>query len=399
MTSQAQEFDFSEDLLELRAVVREFCADLSSEEIVRKTMESESGYDRVLWRRLATELGVFGLSVPEELGGDGVGHPAQALVFEELGAALVCGPVIGTLALGIPALVQTAASADGERAAALLRSAIGGETVLTVAAPIADGAYDPDASSLTARPSDDGWIIDGVAEHVPDGMSAEVVLAAARTDTGVSLFAVNVPQEGLERSPLTTMDLTRRQARLEFSGVRGELIADASMTEAACEHAARVGAVFVAAEQVGGAQAMLDRTVAHARERLQFGQPIGAFQAVKHKCADMLMLVEQAKSVAYHGAWSLDGGEEDTRLAASLARAVASEAYYRVTATAIQLHGGTGFTWEYPAHLYFKRAVADSAVLGTPERHYDLVAERALDCPPRSGSDGDTAVELHLGAQ
>ncbi|GAA4743465.1 acyl-CoA dehydrogenase family protein [Nocardioides endophyticus] len=374
-----QEFAFDEDLLELRRMVREFCQEVSPEDVVRTTMETESGWDPVLWKRLGSELGVLGLAVPESLGGDGVGLVASAIVLEELGAALVCGPVVGTLALALPAL---SVLPDHETAGELMADAVVGERVLTLVAPLAGGTFDADALSVSATSSGSagaGWTLHGVADHVPDGAIADTLLVVARTSDGAALFLVDAAAMGLTATPLTTMDLTRRQARLELDDVPARLLADELATPGICEHAAQVGAVLLAAAQVGGAQAMLDRTVEHARTRLQFGQAIGAFQAVKHKCADMLMAVEQARSLAYHGAWALQDGTDDPALAAALARAVVSETYFRVSATAMQLHGGSGFTWELPIHLHLKRAVSDGIALGSSEDAVERVARLVLD--------------------
>lgn len=371
-----QEFEFTEDLLALRQMVREFCHDVSPEAVVRATMETDTGYDPVLWRRLGTELGALGLSVPESLGGDEVGLVAPAVVFEELGASLLCGPVVGTLALAVPAL---SVLPDQEVAKGLLDGALAGECVLTLVAPLAGGTFDIDALTVSATSSADTWTLHGVAEHVPDGLAADTLLVVARTSEGACLFVVDADAAGLTRTDLPTMDRTRRQARIDLVDVPARRIADEQQTPAVCEHAAQIAAVLLAAEQVGGAQTMLDRTVEHARTRVQFGQAIGAFQAVKHKCADMLMAVEQARSVAYHGAWALQDGTDDPALAASLARAVVSEAYFRTSATAMQLHGGSGFAWEVPVHLYLKRAVADGIVLGSAEQAIERVAAFALD--------------------
>lgn len=378
MTNAAttQEFALSDDLLELRQMVREFCREVSSEAVVRSTMESETGFDPVLWKRLGSELGVFGLSTPEALGGDEVGLVATAILFEELGASLLCGPVVGTLALALPAL---GVLPDRDVAAELLAGAMSGERVLTLVAPYGDGTFDAETLSVSATGGSDSWTLHGVADHVPDGLTADTLLVAARTADGAALFLVDAAAAGLTRSALTTMDLTRRQARLDLDGVAATRIADELQTPGVCEHAARVAAVLLAAEQVGGSQVMLDRTVEHARTRLQFGQPIGAFQAVKHKCADMLMAVEQARSVAYHGAWALQDGTDDPALASSMARAVVSEAYFRTSATAMQLHGGSGFTWELPIHLHLKRAVADQTVLGSVGQAVERVAQLVLD--------------------
>lgn len=371
-----QEFEFSEDLLELRQMVRMFCQEVSDEEVVRATMASDAGYDPVLWKRLGSELGVLGLSVPEALGGDDAGLVATAIVFEELGASLVCGPVVGTLALAIPAL---SVLPDTDVARDLLAGAMAGESVLTLIAPLTDGTFNAEDVTIVATATDDGWTLDGSANHVADGLAADTLLVVAQTPAGAALFAIDGAAQGVQRSALTTMDLTRRQALVELSGVAARQIADSTATAQVCEHAAQVAAVLIAAEQVGGAQVLLDTTVEHARTRLQFGQAIGAFQAVKHKCADMLMALEQTRSVAYHGAWALQDGTDDARLAASLARAVASESYYRIAATSMQLHGGLGFTWELNVHLYFKRAVADQIVLGSTEQAIERVAQFAVD--------------------
>lgn len=371
-----QEFAFDEDLLELRRMVREFCQEVSPEDVVRTTMETETGWDPVLWKRLGSELGVLGLAVPESHGGEGAGLVATAIVMEELGAALLCGPVVGTLALALPAL---SVLPDHETAGELVAGAIAGERALTLVAPLAGGTFDADALTVSATASGDAWTLHGVADHVPDGSIADTLLVVARTSEGAALFVVDAAATGLTATPLTTMDLTRRQARLELDDVPAHRVADELATPGVCEHAAQVGAVMLAAAQVGGAQVMLDRTVEHARTRLQFGQAIGAFQAVKHKCADMLMAVEQARSLAYHGAWALQDSTDDPALAAALARAVVSETYFRVSTTAMQLHGGSGFTWELPIHLHLKRAVSDGIALGSSEAAVEQVARLVLD--------------------
>ncbi|BCB89833.1 acyl-CoA dehydrogenase family protein [Phytohabitans suffuscus] len=377
------EFEFTEDLDDLRAMVRKFCTEFSPEPVVRATMETGAGYDPELWRRLGTELGVLGLAVEEEFGGAGAGLVAQAVAVEEMGATLVCGPVLGTLALAIPLL---SVAGDDVTRRAYLPDLVDGVRTATVAAPLSGGTFDAAAVTATAKAEGDGWkaggdgwVVSGRLDFVPDGAGADLLLVAARTEHGVALFAVDAAADGVRREPLATLDLTRRQATVVLSGAPARLVAGEKQAPDALAHAARVGAVLLAAEQVGGGQAMLDRTVEHVTNRYQFGRPLGSFQAVKHRCADMLVAVEQARSAAYHGAWALQDGTDDPQLAASIAKAVASEAYSRVAAAAIQLHGGIGFTWEHPAHLYFKRATADSLTLGTVAQHVDLVAGIALD--------------------
>ncbi|MEU1304451.1 MULTISPECIES: acyl-CoA dehydrogenase family protein [Streptomyces] len=370
-----QEFEFDDEIVELRSVVREFCAEFSPEALVREHMESELGYDPALWRRLGTDLGVLGLAVPEAYDGDGVGLVAQAVVVDELGAALACGPVLGTLALAMPTLV---ALSDEDAKRELLPSLCSGERVATLVAPLATGVLDEGAVTIEAT-ENDGWRLTGEVALVPDGAAADTLLVLARTSDGLALFAVAGDADGLTRTALTTLDLTRRQAAVSFATTPAQLLASGTEAVGAVERAALVASVLLAVESVGGAQRMLDVTVAHVSTRKQFGQPVGAFQAVKHRCANLLIAVETARSAAYHGVWALQDGTDDPQLATGLAKAAASESYQAVSAGAIQLHGGLGFTWEGSPHLYFKRASTNGLTLGTATQHLDRVAALTLD--------------------
>lgn len=383
-----REFEFDDEIIELRSMVRAFCAEFSPESVVRTTMESELGHDPDLWRRLGGELGVLGLAVPEAYGGDGVGLVAQAVVVDELGAGLVCGPVLGTLALAMPAL---AAIADEDAKRELLPPLCSGDQVATLVAPLADGGLDETAITVGAERAGERWLLSGEVDQVPDGASADLYLVVATVGVGseagpgpdpspgLALFAVPGDAAGLTRTPLTTLDLTRRQAAVALDATPARLLATGPEVARVCERAAQVAAVLLATESVGGAQRMLDITVEHVSTRRQFGQPIGAFQAVKHRCANMLIAVETARSAAYHGAWALQDGTDDPQLAASLAKAVASEAYHAVSTGAIQMHGGLGFTWEGVPHLYFKRASTNGLTLGTATQHLERVAGLTLD--------------------
>lgn len=371
-----QEFEFTGELTELRTMVREFCAELSPEAVVRETMTSESGFDNTLWRRLASELGVLGLAVPERFGGEGAGLVYQAVVVEELGAALVCGPVLGTVCLAMPVL---GALSDDAVKAEYLPALVQGERVATLAVPTAHGTFSADQVTVQATRAGDGWTLSGGLTQVPDGMTADLLLVAARTADGVALFAVEGGAEGVARTALSTLDLTRRQADIALDNAPARRIAAEDECAHVCEQALLVASALLAVEQVGGSQRMLDATVEHVRGRLQFGQPVGAFQAVKHRCANMLVALEQARSAAYHAVWALQDGTDDARLAVSLAKAVASESYTWISSSAIQLHGGLGFTWEGSPHLYFKRATTDALILGSAEEHIDHVAARTVD--------------------
>jgi alkylation response protein AidB-like acyl-CoA dehydrogenase len=370
------EFEFSDEMGELRTVVRGFCDQRSPESAVRTAMESELGHDPNVWRSLGAELGILGLAVLEADGGDGAGLVYQAVVVEELGAALLPGPVLGTLCLAIPAL---AALSDGQVKKDYLPGLIGGDVIATLAAPTVRGEFAPDRLTVSAARDGDAWSLTGMADYVPDGATADLILLPAACADGVALFAVEGTAAGFERTALFTMDRTRRQAHLRFDGADARRIADPRETAAVCAQALRTATALVAVSQVGGAQRMLDVTVEHVRTRLQFGQPVGAFQAVKHRCANMLIEVEQARSAAYHAVWALQDGDDDPELAVALAKAVASDAYASVSRAAIQLHGGQGFTWEASPQLYLKRATADLLTLGTGTEQTENVARLVLD--------------------
>lgn len=354
-------FVFTPEQHDLRAGVRRFLARHGDEVTLRRLMATEPGHDPATWARLGGELGVLGLAVPEELGGAGGGPVDQAVAVEECGAALLPGPLLGTVGLAIPALVALGAAEE-------LAPLVAGARTAALAAPDRGGRFAADLVTVTER----GGRLRGQVAQVVDG-TADVLLVAARGADGVGLYAV----QGGERRVLSTLDQTRRQAAVTLADEPGRLLtADA---QAPIAHALRVGAALLAAEQVGGAQRLLDLTVAHAGQRLQFGRPIGSFQAVKHRCADMLVLVEHARSTAYHAAWALQTGSADAQLAVSVAQATCSEAYRRVALDTVQLLGGIGFTWEHPAHLYLKRAVTDAALLGSAAQHREHVAALVLD--------------------
>jgi alkylation response protein AidB-like acyl-CoA dehydrogenase len=380
---QARPFVFSEEQRDLRAAVRRFAADNADEQTVRRLMESDPGFDAKAWARLGSELGVLGLSVPEEQGGVGGTLVDQAVAVEELGAALYPGPLFGTVALAIPALV---AASDGPVRSELLGPLAEGTRTAAVAVADRAGAFDPATVTVRATPAGADWTISGTAERVVDAGAADDLLVAATGPDGVALYAIDATAGGVERTPLTTLDLTRRQATLRFTDVSARLVAGPDDAERVIGHALAVGSALLAAEQVGGAQHLLDLTVEYAKGRVQFGRPIGSFQAVKHRLADMLVDLEHARSTAYHAVWALDDGSDDPALAACIAQATCSEAYARIAADTIQLHGGIGFTWEYQAHLYFKRAVTDAALLGSAEQHRARIARLVLDTASGAGA-------------
>jgi alkylation response protein AidB-like acyl-CoA dehydrogenase len=258
-----------------------------------------------------------------------------------------------------------------------LPSIAAGDTIATLAFTEDAGRWELEAVTTAAKKSGDTWTLSGHKSFVLDGHTAGLILVAARTPAGLSLFAVEADASGLTRTPLSTMDQTRKQARLEFADTPATLVGRDGDAAPGLEKTLQLAAVALAAEQVGGAQRVLDNAVDYAKNRMQFGRPIGSFQAIKHKCADMLLQVESAKSAAYYGAWAAATDDDDElALAASLAKSYCSEAYFHCAAENIQIHGGIGFTWEHHAHLYFKRAKSSELLLGDPAYHRELLAQR-----------------------
>jgi alkylation response protein AidB-like acyl-CoA dehydrogenase len=290
-------------------------------------------------------------------------------VFEELGRANACLPYFSTVALAANLLL---AVPDDEARQAYLPGIAAGETVATVALLEEAGRWDADGVRLVAERAGAGWRLRGEKLFVVDGHVADLVLVVARAPEGVSVFAV---EDGYQAVLMRTMDLTRKQARLRFDGTPARLVGVAGEGWSAVEAMLDRAAVALACEQVGGARWCLEAAVGYVSGREQFGQVVGSFQAIKHKCADLLLDVEQGASAAYNGVWAVADAEagatstDAVPLAASLAKACCSRAFESVAAEAIHLHGGIGFTWEHPAHLYFRRARASGVLLGSAQHH------------------------------
>ncbi|MHB1503992.1 MAG: acyl-CoA dehydrogenase family protein [Acidimicrobiales bacterium] len=366
-------FAFSEEQEELRRSVRRFLDDKSPMTEVRRLMETTEGFDRAVWEQMANQLGLQALGIPEAYGGAGFGQVELTVVLEEMGAALLCAPYFSTVALGSNAILS---SGDEGAKKDLLPGIAAGETIATLALTEASGTWDLGSITTTASEMAGGWTLDGVKMFVIDGHVADLLLVAARTAEGISLFAVEAGAPGLERSALATMDQTRKQARVALSGTPARLIGEQGAAGPVLSRTLDLAAVGLAAEQVGGAQRCLDMSVDYAKTRVQFGRPIGSFQAIKHKCADMLLEVESAKSAAYYAGWAAAEDSDELPVVASLAKSYCSEAYFHAAAENIQIHGGIGFTWEHDAHLYFKRAKSSELLFGDPSYHRELLAQR-----------------------
>jgi alkylation response protein AidB-like acyl-CoA dehydrogenase len=366
-------FGFSEEQEELRRLVRRFLEEKSPETEVRRLMATAEGYDEAVWRQMADQLGLQAMIIPEAYGGAGFSFVELEVVLEEMGAALLCAPYFSTVALATTALLS---SKDESAMSTWLPSIAAGDTIATLAITEDSGRWELDAVTTSAKKSGDAWTLSGHKSYVLDGHTAGLILVAARTAAGLSLFAVESGATGLTTTPLATMDQTRKQARLEFADIPATLVGRDGDAGPGLERTLQLAAVALAAEQVGGAQRVLDNAVDYAKNRMQFGRPIGSFQAIKHKCADMLLQVESAKSAAYYGAWAAATEDDELALAASLAKSYCSEAYFHCAAENIQIHGGIGFTWEHHAHLYFKRAKSSELLLGDPAYHRELLAQR-----------------------
>ncbi len=332
-------------------------------------MDTERGYDHVVWCQMAKELGLHGIAVPERWGGAGAGMPELAVVFEEMGAALLCSPFFATVGLAVQALLN---SGDESAIEELAPKLLDGSLVATLVLNGSLDAWDPDAVEITARRDDADYRVSGDAALVLDGHIADLIFVAAKTAHGTSLFAVQASAAGLQREPLRTLDRTRKVARLRFDGVTARLIGGDGQAAEGLARTSDLALIALASEQVGAAQRCLDTAVGYAKERIQFGRPIGSFQAIKHRCADMLVLVEGARSAVFHACEATD--DDERAVAASVAKAVCSEALLQVSLDNMRIHGGIGFTWEHDAHLYLRRAKSTELMFGHPDHHFARLA-------------------------
>lgn len=374
-------FAFSDEQEELRKSARRFCEEQFSSEVVRRIMETESGIDEELWTRMAQELGWQAMIIPEEFGGAGFGYVELIVLMEEMGRAVVAAPFFSTVCLGANTLLVAGSKEQKEE---LLPGIAEGTRIATLALTEDSGRWDADGIAATYAKDGGDYVLNGKKTYVLDGYTAHTVIVAARAEgstgaDGVSLFAVDGDAKGLGRRALATMDQTRKQAEISLDKVRvpaSALVGEEGDGWATVVKVLDLASVALAAEQCGGAQQCLDMSVDYAKVRVQFGRPIGSFQAIKHKCADMLVEVESAKSAAYYAGWAAREDNEELPITAPLAKAYCSEAYFHCAAENIQIHGGIGFTWEHDAHLYFKRAKSSELMLGDPSYHRELLAQR-----------------------
>ena len=366
----AFDFEFTDEHDELRATIRAFLADKSNEAIVREQITTDRGWDPDTWSQMAEELGLAGLIIPEEHGGAGYTYVELLIAMEEMGRALACAPFLGNAVFAANTLQLCADRATQED---LLAGIAAGRSVVSVAWAEPNGRWDPGSIEMRARAKGDGFELEGRKAWVLDGHVADTLLVAARTNAGLGLFRVEADAEGLTRELVPSLDLTRKLAHLELAATPARRVSEGDQT-GNLGRALALTTAALAAEQVGGAQMCLEMATDYAKTRLQFGRPIGSYQAIKHKCADMLVEVEFAKSAAYNACFAAANDEEDFLEAAALAKSYCSEAYFHAAADNIQIHGGMGFTWEHPAHLYFKRVKASEILFGDAAHHREVLA-------------------------
>ena len=360
----------TEEQEDFRRTVRRLMADLSPESTVREQITDREGFDQNTWRRLA-ELGMLGIAVPEQFGGAGYGPVEAGLFAAEAGRVLLVSPYFSSVILAANTLAAVGAD---KVCASTLAGICGGRTTATLAVLDRTGAWGPGHTNVTAARLNHGWNLSGSASFVPDVMTADVLLVPGRMDDGLGLFLVDSHADGVLRSSMETVDMTRKLGHLCLDGTVGQLLSNRPEAESLLEHVLDLALVQIAAEQAAGTRRVLELAVEHAKVRHQFGRPIGSFQAVKHLCADMLIQAEQADAAAAAAAATAAVGGQDLSVVASIAAVCCSEAFLTVAENAIEVFGGIGFTWEHPAHLYYRRALADHALLGTPTWHRERIA-------------------------
>lgn len=351
----------SEDRRQMVESVRRLLADRHGEAVVRKTMETPSGIDEGVWR-LLVELGLPGLVIAPEYEGLGGGAIEAEAIMEEAGAALLSAPLLsGWMAA---ALIE---AADDTAAKARLLPQIARGAIASVAFTGDAGSWTPEGVAISATQGGNGWMLNGTASFVLHGQNAEILLAIARTPDGYGVFEVTSDASGLKTEALPTFDRTLRLARLTFDGVAATQLGSGGWD--AVDTMLKLALVALAGEQAGGAKRVLEFTTRYAKERIQFGRPIGSFQAIKHMAANLLLETESAISVARAAAAALANDAKDADELVALAAFTCADAYNKVTADAVQMHGGIAFTWAHPAHLYLRRARADKQLFGDSD-HY-----------------------------
>ena len=368
---------FTEEQDMLKRSARNFVENECPPEYVREMWENDEGITQEVWNKMA-ELGWMGLLVPEEYDGIGMSFQDLAVVFEEMGRGPMPGPFFSSVVLG-GETIRLACTEEQKKA--VLPGIAMGETRATLALMECDPLLSPAGiESVKAVPAADGYAINGIKLFVPDAHTADYIICAARTDEGadtakgISLFLVDAKTSGLSIELLKTMDGGRKQCEVNFENVavpESALMGQKGEAWPIISKVADIANAALCMEMVGGMEKSLELTVDYAKTRIAFDQPIGSYQAIKHMCADMMLITESARSVAYYAAWAVSEDTPDAPEAVSMAKAYCSETYRKATGDCIQIMGGIGFTWEHDAHLYFKRARCNEHLFGDAAFHKD----------------------------
>jgi alkylation response protein AidB-like acyl-CoA dehydrogenase len=381
------DFGFSEEQEMLRQSVREFLAGECEMTYVRKMMDDDRGYSDEQWKKMA-ELGWTGLIFPEQYGGAGLNMVDMVVVLEEMGRVVMPGPFFASVILGGLAIDLAGNEEQKQR---YLPGVAAGTTKATLAQVEESGRWDAEGIALPAKADGEGFRLSGTKLFVHDAHNADIMIVPVRTGgagvDGVTLLIVDAKAKGVSTRLLKTMDQTRKLGEVRFDDVRvgkESVLGKVGAGWAALDRLVDRAKVALCAEMCGGAQRVLDMSVEYAKVREQFGKPIGSFQAIQHKCANMMVQVESAKSATYYAAWAVANDVPEAHLASCMAKAYCSDAYRYVAAEGIQIHGGIGFTWEHDMHLYFKRAKGSEVTFGDGTWNRELVAQVVLDQPEGS---------------
>lgn len=380
------EFSFTPEQKMIRDTAQAFLAEVSSSSAIRSAMATEQGYNDKVWQRLCDEMYWQAIHIPEEYGGLGLSYVELVIVLEQMGRTLLCSPFFSTVCLAANALMVAGTEEQKQQ---YLSDICAGNLTATLAYTGSNGQWGVEAIPGTVTLDNSNYVLNGTYRYVPDGHTADLLIIAARSEgsvgeEGISLFAVPANTPGIKRTWLPTLDQTRKQAEIVLDNVTltmAHLMGEYGDACSPLKKVIQLATIATAAEQTGGAQQVLDLTVAYTKERVQFGRPVAGFQAVKHQAADMMLQTEVARSAIYYAACVAAESNDETELAqaASVAKAYCSDGYFNNASTAIQLHGGVGFTWEYDVHLYFKRAKSSELFLGNGAFHREQVAKFLLD--------------------
>jgi alkylation response protein AidB-like acyl-CoA dehydrogenase len=373
------DFGFSEEQEMLREAAKRFLTDNCSTKFVRQMMAGETAHDAAFWQKLVGQ-GWPGLLIPEQFGGTNGTFLDMTVVIEEMGKAILPGPFFAAALLGAPVFIEGASDALKKE---FLPKMAEGKFIATLAIAEAGGRFDAGGIEIKANKKGSGYTLTGEKFFVPDAHVADAIVVATRTggagEKGVTLLCVPAKEKGVTVTQLKTVDMTRRVCHVKFDNVQADtVIGKENEGWPVLRRVLDVATAALSTEMVGTAQKALDIAVDYAKTRVQFGKPIGSFQAVKHKCVDMMVAVENARSLTYYASWTVDERVPEAATAVPMAKAYASDMAKNVTSEAIQVHGGIGFTWEHDMHLYHRRALAGEANLGNAPVHREVVAKSLL---------------------